>query len=163
MGAPPVASLPELGLAIGPIEMPRYLERPRLVSRDGEHRLVLASAQRWGGSLGAEVDRVVADDLSALLGTPRVAVYPVRARFPVTWRVLIDVRAFEGAPGESVLLRARWMVASGTTGEAVAVEESAISQPTDGASWDAYVAAHSQALGRLTREIASRIASLPAP
>jgi hypothetical protein len=160
-GGAPVASRPELGLAVGAIEFPRYLDRPEILARDGAHRLVPAAGPRWGASLRSEVQRVLADDLGALLGTTRIAVYPVEPRFPIDYRVILDVRAFEGVPGESVTLRARWIVA-GPDGRALAVEESKIEQPTESGSWDAYAAAHSQALGALTREIAEKIAALVA-
>jgi len=162
VGAAPAASLPKLGIAVGAIEFPRYLDRPEIVTRDGDQRLALASAQRWGGTLRSEVQRVLADDLSALLGTPRIAVYPVEPRFPVAWRVLFDVRSFEGVRGERVVLRVRWIVASGADGRAVAVEESVIEQPVASDTWDAYVAAHSAALGAVTRQIAERIVALSA-
>jgi uncharacterized lipoprotein YmbA len=160
-GGTPVVSLPELGLAVGAIEFPRYLDRPEMVAGDGANRLVLSDGPRWGGSLRSEVQRVLADDLATLLGTSRVAVYPVEPRFPINYRVLLDVRAFEGVPGEAVTLRARWIVA-GPDGRALAVEESAIQQPAASGSWDDYAAAHSAALGALTRQIAEKIAALAA-
>ena len=163
VGASPVAPRPELGIAVGAIEFPRYLDRPEIMTRDGAHRLVAASAQRWGGSLRSEVQRVLADDLAALLGTSRISVYPVEPRFPVAWRVLLDVRSFEGVPGESVVLRARWTLASGTDGRAVAVEESVVEEKVGSDTWDAYAAAHSAALGVVTRQIAERITALEAP
>jgi uncharacterized lipoprotein YmbA len=163
VGGAPVASLPELGIAVGALEFPRYLDRPEIVTRDGANRLVTAPAQRWGGSLRSEVQRVLADDLAALLGTARVAVYPVEPRFPTAWRVLLDVRAFEGVPGESVVLRARWIVASAADGSAVAIQESVIERSPASASWSDYAAAHSEALGALNREIAEKIAALPVP
>jgi uncharacterized lipoprotein YmbA len=163
VGGAPVAELPELGIAVGAIEFPRYLDRPEILTRDGANRLVPAASARWGGSLRSEVQRVLADDLAALLGTSRIAVYPVEPRFPVAWRVLVDVRGFEGAPGEGVTLRARWIVASGADGRAVAVEESVIDRKPASGAWSDYAAAHGEALGALAREIAERIAGLAAP
>jgi hypothetical protein len=158
-GGAPVASRPELGVAVGAIEFPRYLDRPEILTRDGAHRLVPAEGARWGASLRSEVQRVLADDLGALLGTTHVSVYPVEPRFPIDYRVIVDVRAFEGVPGQAVTLRARWIVA-GLDGRALAVEESQLEQPTASGSWDAFAAAHSQALGMLTRQIAEKIAAL---
>jgi uncharacterized lipoprotein YmbA len=163
VGGAPVASLPELGIAVGALEFPRYLDRPEIQTRDGAHGLLPASGPRWGGSLRSEVQRVLADDLAALLGTSRIAVYPVEPRFPVTWRALLDVRSFEGVRGEGVVLRVRWIVASGADGRAVVVEESVVEQASAADTWDAYVAAHSAALGVVTRQIAERIAALEAP
>jgi hypothetical protein len=155
----PVAQRPDLGLAIGPIEIPRYLDRDEVVTRDASHRLIPWDEHRWGGSLRSDVLRVLADDLGTLLGTTRVAVYPAEARFPLSYRVLLDVLEFEGALGQPVRLRARWTVAD-AAGRALAVEEARIEEPAASASFDAYVAAESAALGRVTAQIAAKIAEL---
>ena len=159
----PLAARPELGLSIGPIDFPRYLDRPEMVTRDGAHRLVLWNEHRWGGSLRTDILGAMARDLGTLLGTSRIAVYPAEARFLVDYRVLLELAEFEGIPGKSVTLRGRWTVASGKDGRALIVEETQLEQPVASASWEDLVSAHRAALGRVNREIAARIASLPAP
>jgi uncharacterized lipoprotein YmbA len=158
---PPIASLPELGLVVGPLEFPRYLDRPEIVRRDGANRLVVADAHRWGGSLRTDVLRVIADDLGRLLGTARVALYPAEPRFPARYRVLIDLREFE-ARGESVVLRALWTLADASDGRALAVDESRIEEPIASPATQDVVAAQSAALGGVSRAVAERIAALPA-
>jgi uncharacterized lipoprotein YmbA len=162
-GGDALASRPDLGLVVGPLDFPRYLDRPEIVTRDGSHRLVLADAHRWGGSLRSDILRVVADDLGRLLGTSRVAIYPSEPRFPAAFRVLLDLREFEGIPAQSVVLRVRWTIAGASDGRALAVEETRIEQPIPSASFNDLVAAESAALGTLNRQIAERIAALPAP
>lgn len=157
---PPLAAHPELGLAVGPVELPRYLDRPELVTQDASDRLTVADLHRWGGSLRTDILRVVADDLGRLLGTARVAVYPSEPRFRADYRVLLDVRELQGTPGESVILLARWTVASMRDGSAVAVQETRIEQPIASASYDDLVAADSAAFGSLSRQIAEKIAAL---
>jgi uncharacterized lipoprotein YmbA len=161
--AAPLAARPHLGLAVGPIEFPRYLDRPEIVTRDGAHRLALSNANRWAGSLRNDVLRVVADDLARLLGTSRVAVFPNEPRFRLDYRVLLDLRELEGVPGESVTLRARWTVASGGDGRALVVEEAHVVEPTASASFEDLVAAQRAALAALSQAIAGGLATLPAP
>jgi uncharacterized lipoprotein YmbA len=156
------ASPADLGLAIGPIEFPRYLDRPEIVTRDGAHRLVLSNANRWGGSLRTDVLRVLADDLGRLLGTPRVVVFPNEPSFRLDYRVLLDLREFEGALGESVTLRARWTVVSGRDGKALAVEEAHVVEPLASASFEDLVAGQRAALATLSQSIAAELARLPA-
>jgi hypothetical protein len=156
----PVATRPELGLALGQVEIPRYLDRPELVTRTGPHRLRMWNGVRWGGSLQDDVQRVLADDLSRLLGTTRVAVYPDEARFPVKARVLVELLDLGGAPGQPVVLRSRYTLA-GADGRALAVGELDLSQPAASASWDDYVAAQRGALDALARGLAERIIALP--
>jgi uncharacterized lipoprotein YmbA len=162
-GGDPVASLPDLGLVVGPLDFPRYLDRPEIVTRDGSHRLVMADAHRWGGSLRSDILRVVADDLGRLLGTSRVAIYPAEPRFPAAFRVLLDLREFEGVPAQNMVLRVRWTVAGAADGRALLVEETRIEQPVTSASFNDLVAAGSAALGTLNRQIAERVAALPPP
>jgi hypothetical protein len=159
----PLAARPELGLAIGPIEFPRYLDRSEMVTRDGAHRLVLWNAHRWGGSLRTDILRTMASDLGALLGTARIAIYPAEARFPVDYRVLLELAAFDAVVGTSVTLRGRFSVASGKDGRAISVDEVGIDEPVASAAWEDLVAAQRRALGRVSREIAATIASLPGP
>jgi len=162
-GGPALASRPDLGLVVGPIDFPRYLDRPEIVRRDGSHQLILADDHRWGGSLRTDILRVVADDLGRLLGTARVAIYPAEPRFPTAFRVLLDVREFEGIAGGTIVLRVRWTIAKADDGRALAVEESRIEQPVASTSFEDLVAAESAALGTLNRQIAERMAALPAP
>lgn len=156
----PLAAHPELGLAVGPLELPRYLDRPELVTQDDSNRLTVLDAHRWGGSLRTDILRVVADDLGRLLGTARVAVYPAEPRFRADYRVLLDVRDIQATPGENVTLLVRWTLASMRDGSAVAVEETRIEQPIASGSYDDLVAADSAAFGSLSRRIAEKIATL---
>ena len=157
----PLAAHPELGLAVGPLELPRYLDRPELVMQDDSNRLTVLDAHRWGGSLRTDILRVVADDLGRLLGTARVAVYPAEPRFQADYRVLLDVRDIQATPGENVTLLVRWTIASMRDGgSAVTVEETRIEQPISSESYDELVAADSAAFGTLSRRIAEKIATL---
>jgi uncharacterized protein len=158
--ATPVAERPELGLVLGLVELPRYLDRSELVTRDGAHRLRVWNEVRWGGSLRTDVARAVADDLAQQLGTTHIAAYPAEARFPVSYRILLELLEFGSAPGEPVVLRARWTLA-GADGHALVARETKLAQPPASGSWEDYVAAQRAALGVLTREIAEQIAALP--
>lgn len=159
-GGAPLAARPELGLAVGPNEFPRYLDRPEIVTRDGAQRLLLADGHRWAGSLRDDVSRVLADELGRRLGTARVALYPNEPRFRVDYRVLVDVLAFEGVAGEAVTLRARWVVA-GADGRALLAEESRIEEPVASPEVSDLVSAQATALTRLAGEIAGGVATLP--
>lgn len=158
----PLAARPELGLAVGPLELPRYLDRPEIVTQDRSNRVIVADAHRWGGSLRNDILRVIADDLGRLLGTARVAVYPSEPRFQAAYRILLDLRDLEGVPGERVTLWMRWTVAGVADGRALAVEESRIEQPVASPSYDDLVAAQSAAFGALSRRIAEKLGELAA-
>lgn len=150
----------DVSIGIGPVEIPRFLDRPQIVTRSSANRIEVSEAHRWGSSLDADFLRVLADNVSSLLGTNRVAVYPWRERFNPTYRIALDVKQFEGRLGKSVELDVTWTVtvpgASGTS----LVRKSRIRESTASKGYEALIAAKSNALATLSREIAQAIEEL---
>lgn len=147
-------------VVVGPITVPGSVDRPEIVVQDSPNRVTLDEFNRWAAPVGESIARVVAGDLAAQLGTPRVATAPI-ANFEPAYRVTIDVQRFESAPGDSALLDAVWVVRrtdDGTTrsGRTVARE------PVSGPGYDALAAAHSRALEKLSADVAAAIESLAA-
>jgi uncharacterized lipoprotein YmbA len=146
-------------LGVGPVQLPRYLERPQMVTRRGS-QLSYDELHRWAGSLESEVLRVLGANLALLLGTDRVAVYPAEPRFADAIRVVLEVDRFDGERGEAVTLQARWILTTEGRAEPLAVGTSTLSEPVASRHSKDLVAAHSLALAALSREIADRIRSL---
>ncbi len=147
-------------VAVGPVTVPDYLNRPQILTRSGpsEHRL--AEFERWAGSLDEDISRVLAENLSALLSQDNVTVlrwgrgaYPS----PAKYRVGVDVTRFEGTVGKSVILAARWFVSGEEDKKILSARESIVKEPVAGQDYDALVGAMSRALVTLSREIAAAI------
>src|SRR5664279_3044471 len=51
-------------IAIGPVRIPDYLDRPQIVTRSGKNELKLSEFDRWAGSLESDVNRVLVEDIS---------------------------------------------------------------------------------------------------
>jgi len=149
-----------IAVAIGPVAIPDYLNRPQILTRSGPRELKLAEFERWAGSLEEDVSRVLAENLSVLLSPDNVTVlrwgrdaYP----FPAEYRVGIDVTRFEGTFGESVSLAVRWTVYREEDKKILSAHESTVKEPVEGQDYDALVGAMSRALADLSREIAGAI------
>lgn len=151
-------------IAIGPVRIPDYLDRPQLVTCSGKNELKLSEFDRWVGSLESDVARVITEDISSLLAADEFSV--VRwtpyweSQVPVSYRVEVQVDRFEGMLGDSVQLMAQWGVFANDRG-LVLKRESRISEQMNGNSYDALVAAMSSALERLCRDISGGIMSVP--
>jgi uncharacterized protein len=150
---------PELG--IGPITLPRYLERTNIVTRRGTE-LEVAEFDRWGEPLSESVPRAIAANLAALLRTERIVVFPWPSVTNIDHQVVIDVIRFDGRLGGDVLLEARWRVLGRDKKELV-LRYSALTEATGESSYPALVAAMSRSLAALSREIADAVRTLPAP
>ena len=149
-----------IAVAVAPVAVPDYLNRPQILTRSGPSELQLAEFERWAGSLEKDMSRVLAENLSVLLAKNHVTVLrsgPGVFPFPVEYRVGVDVTRFEGDIGKSVLLVARWSVSGAEEGKVPSARESNIREPLEGPDYDALVAAMSRALATLSREIAAAI------
>ncbi len=147
-------------LGVGPVVFPEFLDRPQIVTRSTSNRLEVDEFHRWGGSLQEDFSRTLVQNLSSLLNTNRVHVYPSREQLDLTHRVTIDVQQFEGSLGGSVTLNAVWTLVDERTVEPLMVRRFELRAPTSGTSYEALVAAHSTAVGALGNDIATAIRTL---
>ena len=153
-----------LSIGVGPIRVPRYLDRPEWVTRAGgsASQLEVDDFRHWAGGFSSNVLSVLGENLGAKLGTQRVVVYPVPAAFTLDYRVAVDFQAFEATGGESLELRASWVIRAGSGEGGPWTGQSTIRRPIAGGGSDALVAAHNEALALLADAVASKIKSLPA-
>jgi uncharacterized lipoprotein YmbA len=151
-GAPPA----HVAVLVGPISIPAGVDRPQFVVEDGANRVSIEEFNRWSAPLNDSIARVVAGDLSVLLGTPDVATASL-ANFKAAYRVTIDVQRFDSVRGQGTMLDAVWVVrkANGDTqsGRTTAHE----SVKDDG--FEALAGAHSRALAKMSADIAAAIRS----
>lgn len=141
---------------VAPVEIPDYLDRPQIVTRDGKNALVLAEFDRWAGSLGENMSVVLAEDLALLLGTDRVFVNSAASSDEVDCTVTMRVLRLDALPGDHVLLKAQWTV-NRPDGKNALTRVSNITKTLDDRSYDTMVAAVNQAIEQLSREIAREI------
>jgi uncharacterized protein len=162
-GAPTAADPPRgLAIGIGPVNLPEYVDRPQIVTRPGSNELKLAEFDRWAEPLAQNVARVLAENLSALLITDRVAVFPWARATPVDYRIAVEVTQFDGTLGGKALLSARWTISGGDGKQELTVRKSTVSEPCGGNDFAALVSAQSRAVAALSREIAAALQSLAA-
>ena len=146
-----------IAIGVGPIKIPEHLDRPQIVTRTSRNELQLAEFDRWAGSLADDFSRVLAENLSILLSTDRVSMYPWRRSVPIEYQVVVDVSRFDGTLGENAWLSARWSLLDGENKKVLAMHKSFLNEPSGAPSYKAMVAAQSRALAKLSREIADAI------
>jgi uncharacterized lipoprotein YmbA len=160
--ANPSVAAPNIAVGVGPVQIPQVLDRPQIVTRTGPNKLTLDEFHRWAGSLQADFAQVLAENISLLLGIDHVAVYPWEVGFNPDYRIAVDIRSFEGQWGKNVLLDVIWQITDRSGAKTLAVNKSLITEPLPTASYDALVAAQSQAVAQLSREIVQEIRNLQA-
>ena len=141
---------------VGPVTVPAEVDRPQFTVQVAPNRVAVDEFNRWAAPLNENIARVVADDLAALLGTPRVAAVPL-ANFDPAYRVTIYIQKFETVPGKSVRIEAVWVVRKSAGGVSLSGRTVAV-EPAPG-DFDALAAAHSRALAKVSSDIAAAIRS----
>ena len=153
-----------IAIGLGPVTFPGFLDRPQIVSRDGSNRLTLDEFNRWGGTLQDDFVRVWSENLTYLLGTSRVLIFPTEVRFPLDVRIAADVLTFEGTATGEAVLKVRWALLDPRLEQALAVRETSYRQPLrPPRDQAALIAAMSAALGVFSQEVAAAVRALPKP
>ena len=147
-------------IVVGPVELPEYLDRPQIVTRVSKNELKLAEFDQWAESLNPNILRVLAENLSILLSTDWIFMYPWTRSSKIDYQIELLVTRFDGTLGDSVVLDALWAILKGDSREVLLTSKSTLKQPTGGQDYGALVSAKSQALANLSREIADAIRSL---
>ena len=148
-----------LSVAVGPVSVPAVVDRPQIVVSMGPNRVWLDEFNRWASPLQSSIARVVADNLAAILGTPRVAPSSQALSGDAEYRVAIAVQGFDSAPGAAATLDAVWTVSRTKDGKSQA-GRTTVREPATEKGYDALAAAHSRAVARLSRDIAEAVRAL---
>lgn len=148
-------------IGIGPILMPAYLDQPSIVTRTTANELLLADFDQWAESLKDNFTRVLAQNLSAVLCTKTVVVFPWRGKIPIDYRIEMDVLRFDGTLGGNVSLEAWWRLFSGDGKTMLLSKKLSLSELANGRDYQSLVSTQSRILEKLSREIAEAIRNAP--
>jgi uncharacterized lipoprotein YmbA len=157
-------------IAVGPVTIADYLDRPQIVTRTSSTELQLAEFHKWVEDLETAFPRVLVEDLTVLLGTQKVTQVPVPREIRIDQQVEVDVLQLDASDPSMVTLDAMWRI-YGADGERLldegrtriqkpvdAAPPPSSASPTDGkAFYDSVVQAMSDATADLGRAIAEAL------
>ena len=165
-----------VSIGVGPINLPQYLDRPQIVTRLSSNQLVVGEFDQWGGQLDDSFARTLAGNLSGLLQTDQIQLYPWKDEDSLRYGVTVDVINFEQDVDGSSLLDVYWSLVEASTGrvklrrhatyrepggtpitEAQARDHGGLLGESKQRPYDGVVAAMSRNLGALSRDIAKAI------
>lgn len=161
--AEPTLEQSELSVGVGPITFPQYLNRPQIVIRASRNKLTLDEFNKWAEQLEGNFTHVVAENLSILLGTEQIELFPWELRSSVDYQLVMDVIEFDGNPSGDATLLARWSLVSGDGETMIMTKKSRHTNTPDGDDYESLVEALSETLADLSREISEAVKTLPEP
>jgi len=113
--------LPTVVLGVGPIKLPPYLDRNAMAIRVSATQITYSSLDLWAEPLDVNVARVLLQNLSVLLGTERILMYPWPIAVKVNYQVEVQVLRLDASSSGEAQLTARWSIKEGSTQRYVAV------------------------------------------
>jgi uncharacterized lipoprotein YmbA len=151
------AASPGPVVGVGPVTIPPYLDRPQMMVRRGVNELEVTELHCWGEPLRDNIARVLTDNLSLLVPTERVSLFPWQSNVGLDYQVTVDVTAFEIGADGGTTLAARWTLRYGGDQLAIVAQRSRHTEPAPPADYQAAVSAGARALAALSEEIAAAI------
>jgi hypothetical protein len=143
-----------IAVGVGPLQIPKIIDRPQIVTRIGPNKINVDEFHRWAGSVYEDFLRAVTMNLAALLQSNLVAAFPWEDYFDPDYRIHLQVHQFDGRLGQYAQLDITWTITGREARDVLLVRKSLIREPVQGADYDAFVAAKSRVLATLSRQIA---------
>jgi uncharacterized lipoprotein YmbA len=139
-------------VSVESVTVPELVDRLQLVERTNTSRIEILELHRWAEPLKSSIPRTVADNLSHLLESDRISVYPQNAGSHAAYQVFIDFQRFE-SEGTAVSVDALWMIRRTTDGGQKS-GRTRVHEATGGAGYEAVVSAYNRALTTVSSDIA---------
>ena len=155
----PPAAQRDLTIGVGPVTLHPYLDRPQIVTRASRARLILGEFDQWGAPLRDSVTRSLAENLSLLVPTDRVVLYPWSRTTVPDYQVTVEVLQFDAGPGGEVILAARWQILNADEKELV-MRKSRLTAAAGGHEYEATFTAMGRTLDALSRDIAAALLTI---
>ena len=131
---------PPAVVAVGPVILPDYIDRPQIVTRKSAYQLELAAYDQWAAPLYDMLPRVLVEDVALRLPSDRVVAFPQVGDASFDYRIAVDVSRFDvDATGEATLA-ARWQLYARSAPRALLVADETLQRRIEGRGYDAYAA-----------------------
>lgn len=154
------------GVVIGirRIKFPDYLKRPHIVTHASTNELTIAEFDRWAEPLEDNFLRVFSQNLSSLIPTDNVLIFPWLASARIDNQIILEITRFEREADGRVSLTAAWTILTPDGKEVLLRRKSSLDETANikdtKKTYEKTVAVMSQLIAQLSREIAAEIQTI---
>jgi uncharacterized lipoprotein YmbA len=149
-----------ISLAIWPVELSEYLNRPQIVTRISENELKLADFDKWAEPLEHNISRVLVENLTEQLHAEAFAIFPWGGSIPIDCRIAVDILRFDGNLSGEATLVVRWSIFVQEGKTLLMTKKSTYTEPVLLQSFEGLVSAQEKLLAVFSGEIAEEMKSV---
>jgi uncharacterized lipoprotein YmbA len=142
-------------VALGPVRIPRYVDRSQIVTATAKNAYRLSEMNRWAESLDDNISRVLAQNLSQLAAIDTVPANSSNRARQARLRVSVNILEFHVNPEGQAGLTAQWQILRGV--DAVVNRQASYRSPASTTDYAVMVAALNDCLNRMSRELAESL------
>ena len=147
-----------LHIGIGPVQFAEYLQRSQIVTRTNGAEIKLADTHRWAEPLHNNFGRILAENLSILIGSDKISLHPSRNWSDIDYQVVVNVWQFDISKQGKAMLVANWSIRGKGGSELLTMKKSTFGVNLEATtSYTDAVRALSKTVEKLSSEIAGVI------
>ena len=155
-----IAELKDVAIAVGPIRLPQLLDRQQIVIRTNPNKIEILEFSQWSEPLRVNFARVLAENLTILLDSDQIIIFPFLKEALFDYQVTVEVTRFDGNFNEGAQMRTSWTIWGPKRRQVLLKKYSRFNEPVSGNDIEALVAAKSRIIANLSKEIAEAIKGL---
>jgi uncharacterized lipoprotein YmbA len=146
-------------LGINPINLPRYLDRPQIMTKLNDNEFKLSELNVWAEPLKDMLTRVIAQNLSSV-PCADIVIMPKAGSKQIVYRLSVEVIRLDGTLGGQAFFDVQWSIIEEQTKHVFISKVSKYREPVQSPDYNALVYAYNRVLDSFSREIAGSLTSL---
>lgn len=153
-GAPLQTSASSATIGLGPITIPAYLDRSKIMVRTGSNSFKAAEHHRWAEPLESNFARLLDEELGRAMPNATLIDYPWRNSRAVDIQIQLEVLAFESDNSGQARLAVRWELLDGSKKALTPPQRRDYTRGARNSDYESRVAAMSECIAALAQELA---------
>ncbi len=148
----------KLPIALAPVRIPKYADRPQIVSATAQNTYQLSELNRWAEALDENMTRVLMENLSLLVPAEVQLTNTSNLAKQAKYRIALSVLEFHVDPKGQAKLNAQWDVTQ--DGKKLSSQQMSYQSPASTFNYRVMVTALNECLSNLSRDIATSLRQL---
>lgn len=152
-----VVGKPAVHIVLDPVEIPEYLNRPQIVTHLDRAEYELDEFNQWMEPLGDNLTRVIAENLSEMLGADGIDILSMSGPFETDYTVTVQILRMDGKLGQGTVLVARWSLFNRSDNSLLLTTRSVFQETVSDDTYQGFMQVQNRMIESLSRAIADGI------
>jgi uncharacterized lipoprotein YmbA len=153
----------DISVGIYSLKFPDHLLRPQIASHSSINRVEYAEYDRWAESLDENFIHVLAENLSKLLPSENVYIFPWKSSTVIQYYLTFQIMQYSQGADRNISLIVFWSVFDNTTAKELLRKKTTLKQPgptSDPLDYGRLVQVMSQLVEELSREVVKELQAI---